>query len=225
MGYAPDRMTDPRLRLILITDGAGDLARIEAVVAAALRGGCRCVQLRERAWSARQHAAACERLQPLLAAAGGLLLVNDRVDVAAAGLAHGAQVGHRSLAPRAARQALPRPALLGSSTHDAQELDEAAAAGCDFALLAPVWDSSSKPGRAGMGVAAAGALTAASTLPVIWLGGVSVARVGALRALPAAHQPAGLAAISALMAADDPEVTARELLEALAQATLDPAKT
>ena len=156
-------MTDPRLRLILITDGAGDLARIEAVVAAALRGGCRCVQLRERAWSARQHAAACERLQPLLAAAGGLLLVNDRVDVAAAGLAHGAQVGHRSLAPRAARQALPRPALLGSSTHDAQELDEAAAAGCDFALLAPVWDSSSKPGRAGMGVAAAGALTAASS--------------------------------------------------------------
>ena len=139
MGYALSRMTDPRLRLILITDGAGDLARIEAVVTAALRGGCRCVQLRERTWSARQHAAACERLQPLLDAAGGLLLVNDRVDVASAGLAHGAQVGHRSLAPAAARQALPRPALLGSSTHDARELDGAAAAGCDFALLAPVW--------------------------------------------------------------------------------------
>ncbi len=225
MGYALSRMTDPRLRLILITDGAGDLARIEAVVTAALRGGCRCVQLRERTWSARQHAAACERLQPLLDAAGGLLLVNDRVDVASAGLAHGAQVGHRSLAPAAARQALPRPALLGSSTHDARELDGAAAAGCDFALLAPVWDSSSKPGRAGMGVVAAGALTAASALPVIWLGGVSAARVGALRALPPSQQPAGLAAMSAMMAADDPEAATRELLAALAQATLDPTQT
>ena len=49
---------------------------------------------------------ACARLSPTLEDVGGALLVNDRVDVACAGAAHGAQVGHRSLTPAAARAAL-----------------------------------------------------------------------------------------------------------------------
>jgi thiamine monophosphate synthase len=52
-------MSDPRLRLILVSDGVGDPRRIEEVVQAALRGGCRCVQLREPRWSARAMLRAC----------------------------------------------------------------------------------------------------------------------------------------------------------------------
>ncbi|MGC6486610.1 MAG: thiamine phosphate synthase [Planctomycetota bacterium] len=212
-------MSDPRLRLTLITDGVGDLARIEAVVTGALRGGCRCVQLRERRWSARELARACERLRPLVDDVAGLLLVNDRVDVAAAGLAHGAQVGARSLPFDAARAALSAPALLGASVHDAAELRAAEAAGCDFVLLAPVWPSASKPGLGGLGVESAGALTETAKVPVIWLGGVSIERVAAL---PRPRRPAGFAAISALMGADDPERAARALLCAGQDRTLDP---
>lgn len=215
-------MSDPRLRLTLVTDGAGDLARIEAVARSALRGGCRCVQLRELQWSARELVGACERLRPLLDDVGGLLLVNDRVDVAAAGLAHGAQVGHRSLRPEAARAALPEPALLGSSAHDPDGLRSAASAGCDFALLAPVWMTSSKPGRSGLGVDVAGAWTAASAVPVLWLGGVTVETVAQLERLPASQRPAGVAAMSAMMSASDPGAVARALLVALGEGTLDP---
>jgi len=213
---------DPRLRLILVTDGRGDLDRIDAVVAGALEGGCRCVQLREPQWSARLLEDACARLSPTLEDVEGLLLVNDRVDVACAGAAHGAQVGHRSLTPSAARAALGGGRLLGYSAHDASELEEAAVSGCDFALLAPIWRTSSKPEVVPLGLDTAGELTAAARLPVVWLGGVSVENVGQLRALEPRRRPAGLATIGALMSAGDPEQVARALLAELRACALDP---
>ena len=215
---------DPRLRLILVTDGRGDLGRIDEVVAGAMEGGCRCVQLREPGWSARRFEAACARLLPALERVGGALLVNDRVDLACADLAHGAQVGHRSLTPAAAREALGVRGLLGYSAHDARELEEAAAAGCDFAVLAPIWQTASKPGVTPLGVAAAGELTAGASLPVVWLGGVSVAHSAHLRGLPAGRCPAGLAAMGALMAAADPAEVAAALLADLDGCALDPAR-
>jgi thiamine-phosphate diphosphorylase len=147
---------DARLRLILVTDGVGDPGRIEQIVRAAIRGGVRCVQLREPKWSARQMLRACETVRPMLEQVDGHLLVNDRVDVVAAGVAHGAQIGHRSLPPELARKVLGPDRLLGYSAHDADELASAAKHGCNFALLSPVWPTTSKPAAAFLSVVRAG---------------------------------------------------------------------
>jgi thiamine-phosphate pyrophosphorylase len=203
------------LAVLLVTDGRGDRGRLRALVADAVAGGVRAVQLREPLLPARDLIALADELRPLLERHAGLLFVNDRVDVAAAGHAHGAQVGHRSLRPAEARALLPAPRLLGASVHDRQQLDEAASAGCDFALLAPVWPTASKPGTPGLGVAAAAALTATARLPVLWLGGVTAARVAELGALPAAARPCGVAAISAICAAPDVRVAAAALVDAV----------
>jgi thiamine-phosphate pyrophosphorylase len=213
MPSAANPRTPPRL--LLVSDGRGDASRLADVVAAAIDAGVRAVQLREPSMTARELAACCARLQPLLAAVDGLLFVNDRVDVAAAGCCDGAQVGHRSLPPAAARRALGPGRWLGVSAHDAGELAAAAAAGADFALLSPVWPTASKPGAAGLGVAGAAALTAAAALPVLWLGGVTAARVAAVAALPAAQRPRGFAAIGAVFAAREPAAAAAELLRAI----------
>lgn len=211
----PSRTFDPtQLELVVITDGCGDLPRLQAIVAAACAGGVRCVQLREPQWSARTLLDAAERLRPLLEARGGILLVNDRVDVAAAGAAHGAHVGHRSLPPALARRALGPAAALGFSAHDERELELAAGAGCDFALLSPVWPTTSKPGAAPLGLSRAAAWTAAARLPVVWLGGVEAGLVAGLADVPADGRPAGLAVRSAVMAAADPEFAAAALLRA-----------
>ena len=90
----------------MITDGAGDLSRLLIAVRAAFAGGCRCVQVREPGWSGRQLWDACAALRPVVRDHEGLLLVNDRLDLARADGADGAQVGHRSLPPEAARHAL-----------------------------------------------------------------------------------------------------------------------
>ena len=208
-------VVDERLRLILVTDGQGDLGRIEHVVRRAWSGGCRCVQLREPGWSAAELVSACARLRALTAGEGGVLLVNDRVDVAAAGYADGAQVGHRSLPPAEARAVLGAGRWLGYSAHDAEQLEQARGASCDFALLSPVWRTTSKPGVDPLGVARAGQLTERAGLPVIWLGGVTAAACGQLAGLGAGARPYGVAVMSALMRAGDPELATREILSAL----------
>jgi thiamine-phosphate pyrophosphorylase len=210
------RFADPRLQLILVTDGLGDLARLQVIVTAALAGGVRCVQLREPKWTARALVRACELLTPQLDSVGGLLLVNDRVDVAATRVAHGANIGHRSLPPDLAREVIGPHGMLGYSAHDEEELEQAAAGGCNFALLSPVWPTTSKPGAAFLGVARAAELTANATLPVVWLGGVDEYTVEQISTAPAAGRPVGVAVRSAITAAADPATAARELLRAFA---------
>jgi thiamine-phosphate pyrophosphorylase len=200
------------LRLLLVTDGQGDRQRVRRIVEGALRGGVRAVQLREPTWTAAELAAACDELWPRLQDVGGLLFVNDRVDVAAAGLAHGVQVGRRSLPWPLARRALGAQALLSASVHGARDLAAAAAAGADVALLAPVWPTTSKPGAPALGVAAAAQLTAGAALPVVWLGGLERADAGSVLALPPEQRPIGVAARSMLCSAADVEATARALV-------------
>ncbi|MCA8949722.1 MAG: thiamine phosphate synthase, partial [Planctomycetes bacterium] len=166
------RLDPELLRLVLITDGHGELARLERIVAAAVAGGVRCVQLREPRWTARAQLQACERLRPLLDAASGILLVNDRVDIAATGVAHGVQVGGRSIPAELVRSVLGDDPVVVYSAHDATELDLAAATRCDAATLSPVWPTGSKPGAPNLGVAAAAGATARARLPAVWLGGV-----------------------------------------------------
>jgi thiamine-phosphate diphosphorylase len=206
------------LRVLLVTDGQGDLARLLSLCRSALAGGVRAVQLREPRLSARQLATMCERLLPLLDAQRGLLLVNDRVDVVAAGLAHGAHVGHRSLLPVRARQALQPGQLLGASVHDDRDVAQAAAAGCDFVVLAPVWPTPAKPDAMPLGLHRAGPWTAASKLPVVWLGGVAAEHAAQVAALPYEQRPRGVAVRSAICSADDPEAAARALVAAWAGA-------
>ena len=210
---AVDRRALPSL--LWISDGRGDVDRLTAIVAAAVGAGLRAVQLREPVWSARQLAEACGRVQPLLAAVGGLLFVNDRVDVAAMGCCDGVQVGHRSVPVAAARRALGPQPWLGASCHGAEELAAAAAGGADFALLSPIWPTASKPGHPGLGLAAAGALTAAAALPIVWLGGVTASRIATVRALPQAQRPVGFAVLGAIGSAADPAAATAALVQAV----------
>lgn len=208
-------LQQPRaLEVLLVTDGLGVVERIETVVAAAARAGVRAVQVREPRLTARELASLCDRLRALLDPLGGLVFVNDRLDVAAAGHAHGAHLGSRSVPWATARRALPGPAPLGCSAHDAAELQAAAAAGADFATLSPVLPTSCKPGAPVLGPRRAADLTAAAPLPVVWLGGLSARSVARLPPAPGPG-PAGVAVRSALFAARDPGAAAAELLAAV----------
>jgi thiamine-phosphate pyrophosphorylase len=209
------------LLVTFVTDGKGDESRLCSLVEAALRGGVRAVQLREPLMSAAQLARACERLLGAIRAVHGVLLVNDRCDLAAAGLCDGVQVGHRSLPVELARRACGPEALLGASCHSPLELSNAAAAGADFALLSPVWATSSKPGLVGLGVERAGQWTRETQLPVLWLGGCSAAKALEAESFPLAQKPIGIAAISAIADAADPELATRALVSSWRAALVD----
>lgn len=210
----PTRVSVDRLdalRVVLVTDGRGDVARLERIVVAAIAGGVRAVQVRERTLTARQLALLGDRLLRVLEPVRGLAIVNDRIDVALAGHYHGVQVGHRSLPAATARVLCADLCLLGSSVHDADSLEDAARARCDWAILAPVWPTSSKPGAPSLGTARAAVLTQDARLPVLWLGGVTPERASDARREGAV----GVAVRSALCDAADPESIARALVTAM----------
>lgn len=105
-----------------------------------------------------------------------LLLVNDRVDVALAAPADGAQLGGRGIAIADARRMLGSRPWIGASVHSGGEAREAAVGGADFVIAGAVYATESHPGRppAGLGVIED---AAAAGLPVIAIGGITPERV------------------------------------------------
>src|SRR5881296_4523236 len=188
-------------RLVLVTDRHGT-----AVVEAALDAGLPAVQLRDKELPGRPLLALAERLRAATARTGALLFVNDRIDVALAAGADGVQLGAGSVPVEVARRLLPPGAVVGVSTHAPGE----AAAGADFALFGPVWETPSKAGA--QGEARLQEAVRAAAIPVLAIGGVTAERVPAVRAAGAA----GAAVIRAILAAPDPGAATRALLAALA---------
>jgi thiamine-phosphate pyrophosphorylase len=134
-------------------------------------------------------------------AAGAMLVVNDRVDVALAAEADGAHLGARSLPAAEARRLLGPGRRLGVSVHAAAEAAEAAVGGADWIFAGTIWATESHPGRPGAGPALVGRVVEASAgVPVLAIGGVTPSRVG--EALAAGAW--GVAVIRGIWHAADP---------------------
>jgi thiamine-phosphate pyrophosphorylase len=136
------RRTLPDPPLQLITGTWIDLADLESRVAAALRGGIRWVQLRAKERPACElYEAAC-LLAPLVHDAGGLFVVNDRVDVAIAAGAGGVHLPENGLSATDARALLGDGAWIARSVHsvDAVQPDES----LDAFQLGPIYETASK---------------------------------------------------------------------------------
>ncbi|MDX2177369.1 MAG: thiamine phosphate synthase, partial [Candidatus Sumerlaeia bacterium] len=184
-------ITDRRL-----ADGAADLVRrCEALC----EGGADAILLREKDLPAGELLALARALREATAAHGALLLVADRLDAALAAGADGCHLGRASLPLEAARALVPPGFILGASCHSAEELEEAARSGADYAFLSPVFAPNSKAGGEPLGLERFAALAAECPLPVLALGGLDAERARACRAAGAD----GVAAIGALFGAAD----------------------
>lgn len=118
-----------------------------------------------------------------LCAGRALLLVNDRPDVAKLACADGVHLGQDDLPVADARELLGPDALIGVSTHSDAEID--AAAGADYIGFGPVFATRSKPGAVlppPHGLEGLRRAVARSRLPVVAIGGITVATVGAVAA-------------------------------------------
>jgi thiamine-phosphate pyrophosphorylase len=200
--------------LYLITDRKQTAGReLPAVVADALRGGLRAVQLREKDLSAGQLFELAAELRRLTCHFGAKLLINDRIDIALAVAADGVHLGKSGLPVQEARRILGAKRLIGYSAHSVTEALRAQQDGADFVTLGPVYQTPSKVEYGqplGLGV-----LHEASrvvTIPVFALGGVKPSLTG--EALSAGAR--GVALISAIIAAADPRRETETLLQTIA---------
>ncbi|SEP13470.1 thiamine phosphate synthase [Trujillonella endophytica] len=150
--------------LLVLTDRTQAAAPLPEVVAAAVDAGARAVVLREKDLPPPERAALADALAAVLAPVGGLLVVAGPPGPA------GRTAVHLAAADPFPR---PRPALVGRSCHSADEVDRAAAEGCDWVLVSPVFPTPSKPGY-GPALGPAGlARLVRGAPPVHALGGVT----------------------------------------------------
>lgn len=118
------------------------------------------------------------------------LVVSDRADVCVAfGLA-GVHLPASGLPVSLARAVCGPTTHVGTSAHDAAELERARRAAWVF--VSPVWPTASKPGHPGIGLEGLADLAARSSAPAFALGGVTPERVGAV----IEHGAHGCAALS-----------------------------
>lgn len=211
---------DLDLSTYLVTDTALCGPRgVPHVVAAAVRGGVTCVQVREKSASARDFLAL---VRAVVEVAGAVpVLVNDRLDVALAAHAQGipvagVHVGRSDLPAPIIRGLLWPDAVLGLSVGRTSELADLAAWPADtvdYLGVGPVRDTATKPGHdPAIGVAGVARIAGSAALPCVAIGGLDAELADQL------HRAglAGAAYVSAICAADDPHQATRELAAAWA---------
>jgi len=185
------------------------------VVADALAGGVDVVQLREKSLTARERYQLGQTLREMTREAGVPLVVNDRVDLAAAVDADGVHLGQSDLPASAAREQLGSDAVVGVSASTVGEATAAAAAGADYLGVGAVYATDSKDvsaERNGVGPERIREIARAVDVPVIGIGGITAAN-----AAPVVEAGAtGVAVVSAVTAADDPQAATASLREVVA---------
>ncbi|MFO7741506.1 MAG: thiamine phosphate synthase [Anaerolineae bacterium] len=188
---------------------AGTSQPLTAVVQAAVAGGATAVQLRAKSATTREMIQLGQALHAITRQAGVPLIVNDRVDVALALDAEGVHVGQDDMPAPLARDLIGPHRILGVSAGTVEEARRAEEDGADYLGVGDVYGTPSKP-DAGVPIGVEGIeeIAGAVSIPVVGIGGVTAENAAAVIAAGAA----GVAVISAVVGAPDPEAAARRLL-------------
>jgi thiamine-phosphate pyrophosphorylase len=200
--------------LVTQSDRSNGRSTVE-VVRAAIAGGVDVVQLREKHTSVRERLAVARELRELTADAGVPLVVNDRVDLAAAVDADGVHLGDDDLPLGVARTQLGDDALVGRSVSTVVAAERAEERGADYLGVGAVYRTSSKetaPEETEIGLDRVAAIRDAVSVPVVGIGGVTAERAADVVAAGAD----GIAVITEITRASDPEAATRRLADAVA---------
>jgi len=177
-----------------------------SIIEAALRGGVKAVQLREKDLSTDELLPLAQELRTLTRQHGARLLINDHVDVALAVEADGIHLGGHSRPTKTVRRQVGAEMLIGVSTHSSDDIRTACEQEADFVTFGPVYATPSKAAYgAPQGLTVLAEACRNSPLPVFALGGITPERAAEVRAAGAY----GVALISAIIGSASPELAAK----------------
>jgi len=175
-------------------------------ISLALKGGIKTVQLREKGLATHELYSIAYELRKITSDFKANLIINDRVDIALAVEADGVHLGWQSLPFWIVRKLLGFEKLIGVSTHNRQEALQAQSCGADYITFGPIFDTPSKAGLLKpVGVEEIQKLKNEIDLPIVAVGGINEKNVESVLNGGAD----GIAVISSIMQADNPEDAAR----------------
>jgi thiamine-phosphate pyrophosphorylase len=195
--------------IYLVTDRALCSPRtIDKVIMAAVGGGVRYVQLREKNVTTRFFVEEASRIQLLLKPFRVPLVINDRVDVALAAGAEGVHLGQDDMPCSLARKLLGKGAVIGLSVESWEDVVRAQEQDVDYLGVSPVFPTPTKTDTKGCwGLSGLAKIKAYSRHPLVAIGGINETNAAATILAGADC----LAVVSAICAAFDPRQAAERL--------------
>lgn len=188
-----------------------------AMVEASISGGATVVQLRLKHTPDSAALELARWAAQRAHAAGALLIVNDRFDLADLSGADGVHLGQDDLAPEDLPEDVRRRLLVGLSTHTLEQMDSTRGRPVDYVAFGPVFATGSKTSEySARGTEAlADAVERAGDRPVVAIGGLNASRLPEVRSAGAS----AAAVISAVADAEDPAAEVRRLQQIFRKGT------
>jgi thiamine-phosphate pyrophosphorylase len=182
------------------------------LVRRAVSGGATLIQYRDKHGEGRRLVELARALKAVLEGTGVPLLVNDRVDIALAAGADGVHLGQDDMHPNDARDLLGLRAIIGLTLKTPDQADRMAGMPIDYGCIGGVFATMSKNNPAPpVGLEGLRKILSHARLanrgPVGAIAGIDVLNAQAVIAAGAD----GIAVISALFMANDPQAEARRL--------------
>lgn len=179
----------------------------------ALKGGVTLVQLREKERSARDYLRLARRVKELTDRYQVPLLIDDRVDVAAAADTAGVHVGQSDIPAAEARKILGPDKIVGATAKTVEQAVEAYRQGADYLGVGAIYPTTTKVKTVLTKVSTLEEICRAVPIPVNAIGGLNAGNMDIL----AGTHIAGICVVSAIMKAETPGKAAAELKEKIMQ--------
>ena len=202
---------NPRLRglyVILDPEVAGE-RDLRNLAIAALKGGARLLQLRDKISDKGIQLPLVKELAGLCEQYGAIFIVNDHLDLALAAGAHGVHLGQKDLPVEAARPLAPPGFVIGSSTNNPSEALRAQTGGADYVSVGRLYPTGSKTDTRPASITTLAEVRSAVSVPICAIGGINEENIDEVIAAGADM----VAVIAAVLAAEEPEAAARRLAE------------
>jgi thiamine-phosphate pyrophosphorylase len=202
----------PRLHVITDENVQSRFSHLELALLAA-KGGAGAVQLREkRPTSTKALIELATAAREAVQGSNARIVVNDRIDVAAAAGVDAVHLGRDDPPPELARRLLGTQALVGATANSLEEAKAVDLLPIDYIGIGPVFGTQTKDRPApALGLPMLGEIARAVQHPLIAIGNISAERVADVLDSGAW----GVAVVSAIVATTDPERATRAFRDAI----------
>ncbi len=179
------------------------------IILQAVQGGAAYVQLREKDISTRLFVEEAIAVKNILLPFNVPLIINDRIDVALACGADGVHIGQEDMPYSTARKLMGKNAIIGLSVETWEDVEAAQRLDVDYIGVSPVFATPTKTDtKEPWGLEGLKKIKSFSRHPLVAIGGIN--EISARAVVEAGADC--LAVVSAICAADSPEVATRKIL-------------
>lgn len=200
--------------LYLVTDRNQPAAgTFEKVVEEALKGGVTLVQLREKEGDTGLLYERAVKLKKITDAFHVPLIIDDRIDIMLASGADGVHVGQSDMPAAMARKLIGPDKILGVSAGTLEEAVQAEKDGADYLGVGAMFPTATKKDADITSPSELRRIMDTVHIPVVTIGGMNKNTIPLFKG----YGLSGIAVVSAVMAADEPEKAAAELKEMIDQ--------